>query len=45
MHPLLPLTGEALARAIRRLKNPKPGGKIQAARDFGIDLTLLIEQI
>ncbi len=31
--------------AIERLRNPKPGGKIAAARDYGVDLTLLIEQL
>ena len=45
MDVLLPLTGPALARAIARLQDPKPGGKVEAARDFGVDLTLLIEQI
>ena len=28
-----------------RLLNPAPGGRIEAARDFGIDLTLLIERL
>lgn len=28
--------------AIERLRNPKPGGKIAEARDYGIDLTLLM---
>lgn len=28
-----------------RLRNPKPGGAIAAARDFGIDLTLLMERL
>lgn len=45
MDVLRPLTGEALARAIERLRNPEPGGKIEAAREFGVDLTLLMEQI
>jgi hypothetical protein len=39
------LTGSALARAIERLRNPIPGGRIEAAKQFGVDLTLLIEQI
>jgi len=34
--------GEALERALERLRNPAPGSKIAAARDFGIDLTLLM---
>lgn len=42
---LRPLTDEALARVIKRLRNPKPGGKVEAAREFGVDVTLLIEQI
>ena len=29
----------------RRLLNPAPGSAIAAARDFGIDLTLLIERL
>ena len=28
-----------------RLLNPKPGGAIEAARDFGIDLSLLVERL
>jgi hypothetical protein len=39
------LTGEALDRAIARLRNPKPGGKVEAASQFGVDVTLLIEQL
>ena len=31
--------------AIERLRNPKPGGKIWAAREYGVDLTLLIEAL
>jgi hypothetical protein len=31
--------------AIERLRNPKPGSRIAAARDYGIDLTLLIERL
>ena len=31
--------------AIERLRNPKPGGKIAEARDYGIDLTLLMETL
>lgn len=34
-----------LSRAIDRLTNPIPGSKIEAARVFGIDLSLLIEQL
>ena len=39
------MTDEALARVIERLQNPKPGGKVEAARQFGVDVTLLIEQL
>jgi hypothetical protein len=39
------LTPEEFARAEQRLRNPAPGSRIQAAKDFGIDLTLLIEQL
>jgi hypothetical protein len=27
------------------LRNPAPGSRIEAAKEFGIDLTLLIEQL
>lgn len=40
-----PLTPEQLARAEERLRHPAPGSRIEAARDFGIDLTLVIEQL
>lgn len=39
------LTPEQLARAEARLLNPAPGSRIEAARDYGIDLTLLVEQL
>lgn len=39
------LTGSELVRAIDRLRDPPPGGKIEAAKAFGVDLSLLIEQI
>lgn len=45
MPDLLQLTGPDLARAVDRLQNPIPGGKVEAARNFGVDLTLLVEQI
>lgn len=31
--------------AEERLRNPVPGSRVEAARDFGIDLTLLIERL
>jgi hypothetical protein len=42
---LRPLTQEQLARAKERLLHPAPGSRIEAARDFGVDLTLLVEQL
>lgn len=39
------LTPAELARAEDRLRNPPPGSRIEAARKFGIDLTLLIHQL
>ena len=35
----------SVKRAIERLQSPRPGSAIAAARDFGIDLTLLIERL
>jgi len=32
-------------RAEEKLLNPPPGGRIEAARDHGVDLTLLIERL
>jgi hypothetical protein len=40
-----PLTPEQLARAEERLRNPRPGSRIEAAQRFGIDLTLLMESL
>jgi hypothetical protein len=42
---LRPLTPEEFARAEQRLLHPAPGSRIEAAQKFGIDLTLLIEQL
>jgi hypothetical protein len=39
------LTAEEFARAAARLRNPAPGSRIEAAKTFGVDLTLLIEQL
>jgi hypothetical protein len=39
------LTPEELARAEARLLNPAPGSRIEAAKKFGIDMTLLISQL
>ena len=45
MRTLLPLTPEQLARAEQCLLHPAQGSRIEAARDPGIDLTLLVEQL
>jgi hypothetical protein len=45
MKELLPLTPEQLARAEEKLRHPAPGSRIEAARKYGIDLTLLMERL
>ena len=45
MKELRALTPEEFERAAARLRNPAPGSRIAAAKEFGIDLTLLIEQL
>jgi hypothetical protein len=45
MRELRALTPEELARAEDRLRNPAPGSRIEAAKKFGIDLTLLISHL
>ncbi|MBI4904443.1 MAG: hypothetical protein HY820_12450 [Acidobacteria bacterium] len=45
MGDLRGLTDAELARTIERLRNPIPGGKVEAAVEFGVDVTLLMEQI
>jgi hypothetical protein len=45
MSQLRTLTPEELAVAEARLRDPAPGGRIAAARDFGIDLTLIVQQL
>jgi hypothetical protein len=42
LRALLP---EELAQAEERLLHPLPGSRIEAAGNYGIDLTLLIEQL
>jgi hypothetical protein len=42
---LLPLTSEQRAKAEERLRNPAPGSRIGAAQQYGISLSLLIEQL
>lgn len=39
------MTPEEFARAAGKLRNPAPGSRIEAAQKYGIDLTLLIEQL
>ena len=39
------LTPDEFALAESRLRNPAPGSRIEAAKKFGVDLTLLIEQL
>lgn len=34
-----------MSTAEKRLRNPPPGSRVAAARDFGVDLTLLIERL
>jgi hypothetical protein len=45
MKMLLPLTPEQLARAEKHLLNPPPGSRAEAAKIYGIDLTLVLEQL
>jgi hypothetical protein len=45
MKDLRALTPEEFARAEERLRNPKPGSRIEAAKRYGVDLTLLIRQL
>jgi hypothetical protein len=44
MRALRALTPDELARVEDRLRHPAPGSRIEAATDYGIDLTLLISQ-
>ena len=39
------LSSEQLARAEEKLRNPRPGSRIEAAQRYGVDLTLLMEQL
>lgn len=36
---------DRLENTIERLRCPKPGSRIEAARDFGVDLNLLIANL
>lgn len=39
------LTPEEFARAENRLLHPARGSRIEAAKDYGVDLTLILEQL
>ena len=45
MKTLSALTPQQLARAEDRLLHPSPGGRIEVARNQGVDVTLLVEQL
>ena len=45
MKTLLPVTPEQLRRAEECLIHPLRGSRSEAARNYGIDLTLLVEQL
>ncbi len=45
MNELRALTPEEFARAEIRLRNPVPGSRIEIAKQYGVDLTLLIDQL
>ena len=45
MKELRALTPQELAHAEERLRHPRPGSRIEAARKYGVDLTLLVEQL
>ena len=45
MQELRALTPAEFARVSERLRHPRPGSRIEAAQRFGVDLSLLIEQL
>lgn len=45
MKVLRTLTEEEFGRAAAKLRHPAPGSRIEAAKEFGIDLSLLIENL
>ena len=45
MKVLRALTPEEFARAAEKLRHPRPGSRIEAAKNYGVDLTALIEQL
>lgn len=45
MKELRALTREEFERARERLLNPPAGSRMAAAKEYGVDLTLLVEQL
>jgi hypothetical protein len=45
MKELRALTPEEFERAREKLLNPPPGSRMAAAKEYGVDLTLLISQL
>jgi hypothetical protein len=45
MKELRALTREEFERARERLLNPPPGSKMAAAKEYGVDLTLIATQL
>ena len=45
MKVLRKLTPEEFERAAEKLRNPRPGSRMEAAKNYGVDLTALIEQL
>lgn len=45
MAQLRALTTDELERIAERFRHPTPGGRIEAAKKYGIDLTLLLDQL
>jgi hypothetical protein len=42
---IIPLTAEQRARIEEHLRHPAPGSRAEAAQKYGVDLTLIIEQL
>jgi hypothetical protein len=45
MRPDMTAIQNGMSRAEEKLLHPRPGGRIEAARAHGVDLTLLIERL
>ncbi len=39
------MSPQTRARAIELITNPPPGSKLAAAKEYGVDLTLLVENL